>query len=271
LKRLGFNNVLLEQIEPYLTRPIDDNFVNNLAAKIATHDYVAPLAVVPRGPKFLCAGGVHRFLALKKLKRPTAPCMIYEASDRELPIIALLDNELLPMTRIDKAKIIKKMLEEGQTEEKICDELKISLTQLNSLLVLLEIPEEHKDALSEYPKKPTPQKPLSSTHVEEIEKISDVNRAKRKSELYSVIIEKARKAGNGKTKIYSHRDVREIVTKSNAQPKKSIKEIADEIKKGHESTEDEGTVKKICPKCKGRGYIIEKESTESLEKYMKKV
>jgi len=260
MKRLGFEEISLEKIDPYVTRPVDDIFVNNLAAKIATHDYVTPLAVVPSGSKFLCAGGVHRFLALKKLNREFAPCIVYEASDRELPIIALLDNETLPMTRIDRAKIIRKMLDEGQTEEEICDELKISSTQLHSLLILLNIPEEYKNELSEYPKKPTPKKPLSSTHVEEIEKISSTNRAKRKSELYAMIVERARKAQKDETiKIYSHRDVREIVTKSNGQPKKSIQEVADEVEKGRKFTEDEEIIKKICPTCKGRGYVTEKE------------
>jgi hypothetical protein len=146
------------------------------------------------------------------------------------------------------------MLDEGQKEEEICDELKISSTQLHSLLVLLNIPEEYKDEVSEYPKKPTPQKPLSSSHVEEIEKLSNTNRTKRKSELYVMIVERARKGQKDETtKIYSHRDVREIVTKSNAQPEKSIREVADEVEKGRRFTK--GIIKKICPTCKGRGYL----------------
>lgn len=265
MKFIEFKKVSLEEIEPYYSRPVDDIFVNNLAAKIATHDYVAPLAVVPKGSKFLCAGGVHRFLALKKLNRENAPCVVYEASDEELPIVALLDNETLPLTRIDKAKIIRKMLDEGRTEEKICDELKISSRQLHSLLALLNIPVKYKDEISEYPKKPTPEKPLSSSHVEEIEKLSNKNRTKRRSELYTIIIERARKAQtDGTVKIYSHREVREIVTKSNAQPNKSIQKVADEVEKGDIPTKDEGIIKKICPTCKGRGYLTEKR-TKSLE------
>lgn len=135
--------------------------------------------------------------------------------------------------------------------------MKISSRQLSSLLVLLNVPEEYRDKIIEYPKFPTSNKPLSSSHVEEIEKLSNVNKMERKSELYSLIMERTRKARADGIKIYSHRDIRSIVTMSNAQPERSIQEIAAEIKKGHSSTNNNGTTKIICPMCKGRGYLYE--------------
>lgn len=258
MKHLGFDYVKIDEIEPHLTRPVDSSFVNNLAAKIATHNYIAPLGVVRRGSTFLCAGGVHRFLALKKLKRKTAPCSIYEASDEELPVIALLDNEVLPMSRIDKAKIIQKMLDEGRAEDEICDDLKISPRQLNSLLVLLNIPDKLRSKLIDYPKRPNPNKPLSSTHVEEIEKLSGSQRERRKSDLYDLILKRAKKAkADGDVNIYSHREVREIVKVSNAEPRKLVQKIVTQIeKKKRLASLAVRKSRKLCPTCKGRGYIV---------------
>lgn len=74
--------------------------------------------------------------------------------------------------------------------------------------------------------------------------------------MYSLIMERARRAqADGTVKIYFHRDIRQIVTMSNAQPERPILEIAREIEKGHSSTKDDGIVKTICPVCKGRGYL----------------
>lgn len=257
MKHLGFSYIELGKIEPYLTRPVNSSFVNNLAAKIATHNYVAPLGVVKRGSTYLCAGGIHRLLALRKLKRKTAPCCVYKATDEELPIIALLDNEVLPMSRIDKAKIIKKMFDEGRTEDEVCDDLKISARQLNSLLVLLNVPEEYRKKIIEYPKRPNPKKPLSSTHVEEIEKLSGKHRAKRKSELYTLILDRARKAKvDANVKIYSHREVRRIVKISDSMPEKSIRSVEAQIERRERlASEVTKKTRKVCPTCKGRGYI----------------
>lgn len=257
MEYIGFKHIPLEKIKPYLTRSVDSSFVNNLAAKIATHDYIAPVAVVPRESGFLCAGGVHRFLALQKLKRQTAPCCIYKATDQELPILALLDNESLPMSRIDKAKVIQRMLDEGRKPEEVSDDLKISMVQLNNFLVLLNIPEQYTHKIMEYPKRPNPDKPLTSTHVEEIEKLSIKKKEKRKSELYDLILKRARAARkDSDIKIYSHRDVREIVKKSNEQPSLSIKKVAEKFEaKKEKLTISEEKKRKICPMCKGRGYL----------------
>ena len=257
MKHLGFSNIELGKIEPYLTRPVDSSFVNNLAAKIATHNYIAPLGVVKRGSTYLCAGGVHRLLALRKLKRKTAPCCVYRASDEELPILAILDNDVLPMSRIDKAKIIQKMFHEGRSEDEICDDLKISSRQLNSLLVLLNVPEEYRKKIIEYPKRPNPKKPLSSTHVEEIEKLSGKHRARRKSELYAQILDRARRVKvDANVKIYSHREVRQIVKESNSMPEKSISGVAAKIERRKRlANEVTKKTRKVCPTCKGRGYI----------------
>jgi ParB-like chromosome segregation protein Spo0J len=257
MKHLGFSDVELRTIKPYLTRPVDSSFVNNLAAKIATHNYVAPLGVVKRGSTYLCAGGVHRLLALKKLRRKTAPCCVYKATDEELPVIALLDNDVLPMSRIDKAKIINKMFDEGRSEDEICDDLKISSRQLNSLLVLLNVPEEYRKKIIEYPKRPNPKKPLSSTHVEEIEKLSGKHQARRRSELYAQILDRARKAKvDANVKIFSHREVRRIVKVSNSMPEKSIGSVAAQIERREQlASEVTKKARKVCPTCKGRGYI----------------
>lgn len=258
MRLLEFKHIKLERIEPYLTRPVDSSFVNNLAAKIASHNYVSPLGVIKRDSTYLCAGGVHRLLALRKLQRKTAPCCVYEATDEEVPILALLDNEVLPMSRIDKAKIIQKMLDEGRNEGEICDDLKISSRQLNSLLVLLNVPRKYRKKIIEYPKRPNPNRPLSSTHVEEIEKLSRKQRARRKSELYTVILGRAKKAKvDVNAKIYSHREVREIVKLSNRKPRKTIEAIANQIdRRKRLASEVERRFRKVCPTCKGRGYIV---------------
>ncbi len=100
-------------------------------------------------------------------------------------------------------------------------------------------------------------------HVEEIEKLSRKNRQKRKSELYEIIIERARNAqSDGVSKLYSHREIREMVTRSNAQQNRSVLEIAKEFEKNQTSNNDK--TRKICPVCKGKGYLLEKGKRDSL-------
>ena len=124
-----------------------------LAASIAEHGLLSPLAVRKAGGAYEVVAGERRLRALRLLGWQSAPCVLVTADDLESRLMALVENlQRQDLHYLDEAEACRAILREhGLTQEELARRLGRSPSALANRLRLLKLPESVRAALRESP------------------------------------------------------------------------------------------------------------------------
>ena len=124
-----------------------------LAASIAEHGLLVPLAVRKVGRGYAVVAGERRLRALRLLGWKSAPCVLVTADDLESRLMALVENiQRQELHYLDEAEACRAILREhGLTQEELAHRLGRSPSALANRLRLLKLPESVRAVLRESP------------------------------------------------------------------------------------------------------------------------
>lgn len=124
-----------------------------LAASIAEHGLLVPLAVRKVGRGYAVVAGERRLRALRLLGWKSAPCVLVTADDLESRLMALVENiQRQELHYLDEAEACRAILREhGLTQEELARRLGRSPSALANRLRLLKLPESVRAVLRESP------------------------------------------------------------------------------------------------------------------------
>lgn len=150
-------NINLIEVSAFNTRKdleagTEDSSLDDLAKSIAEKGLLSPIIVRSKpGERYELIAGQRRYLACRKLKWKTIPCIVRsDLSDNDATVISLIENvhraELNP---IDKANALGGLLERYKNDyKKVSKETGISVTTVRRYVSLLGLPEEIKRKVS---------------------------------------------------------------------------------------------------------------------------
>lgn len=157
--------VKVEQIVPNPYQPrnsIENGDISSLAESIAQNGILQPLTVRRYGDKYELIAGERRLRAAKQCEMDVVPCIVYDISQRESAILALVENiQREDLSFFDEAMAIEKLIKYyGMTQEDAAAKLgkaqstianKLRLLRLTDaerqLIVKNELTERHARAL----------------------------------------------------------------------------------------------------------------------------
>lgn len=154
--------------------------IRALAASIARHGLLSPLAVRRVEGGYELVAGERRLRALRLLGWKSAPCVLLDADDLESRLLSLIENiQREDLHYLDEAEACRAILSEhGITQEELARRLGRSPSAVANRLRLLKLPGEVRAFLRETPS-------LSERHARALLKLPDAARQ----------LEAARRAG----------------------------------------------------------------------------
>lgn len=141
---------------------IDETEINELAASIKESGLKQPIEVTPRGDRFLIVFGDRRFLAHKKLKKPSILCRVVSLSDEDVLLDRALENlQRKNLTPYEEALQYERLQHTaGKSLNEIAQYVGKSPGVIRRRLDILRMPDSFQDALH--------QKKISPTVAEEL-------------------------------------------------------------------------------------------------------
>ena len=124
-KEKQVNKVLEVAIEDILPNPYqprsdcEQSDISSLAESIAQNGILQPLTVRRIGDKYELIAGERRLRAAKSCEMEVVPCIVYDISQRESAILALVENiQREDLSFFDEALAIEKLIKYyGMTQE----------------------------------------------------------------------------------------------------------------------------------------------------------
>ncbi|MBQ9139908.1 MAG: ParB/RepB/Spo0J family partition protein [Ruminococcus sp.] len=123
-----------------------------LAESIANNGILQPLSVRKIGEKYELIAGERRLRAAKMCELQSVPCIIYEMSDRNSAILALVENiQRQDLTFFDEAAAIEKLIGYyGLTQEEAASKLGKAQSTIANKLRLLRLTAEEREIIAQY-------------------------------------------------------------------------------------------------------------------------
>ena len=141
----------LREIEPDPGQPrktFDDEALGELAASIAEHGLIQPIAVRPKAAGgYLIVAGERRWRAARMAGLDEVPVLIKEVTDEQAAALALIENlQREDLDPIEVAEGCKKLIERyGLTQEEAAKRLGKSRSAITNAMRLLNLPEYVRD------------------------------------------------------------------------------------------------------------------------------
>ncbi len=144
IKFLPVENVLFSSFQPRLSYEEDGKF-KELLKSIESKGVLQPILVRQVGENlYECVAGERRLRACKHLGIEKIPAIVRDLSDKEVLLIALIENvQRKDLNPIEEALSYRRLIEEfGYTQEEIAQEVGKDRATIANLIRLLSLPEE---------------------------------------------------------------------------------------------------------------------------------
>ena len=132
---------------PYQPRnDIDNGDISSLAESIEQNGILQPLTVRRYSDKFELIAGERRLRAAKMCNMDAVPCIVYDISQRESAILALVENiQREDLSYFDEASAIEKLIKYyGMTQEDAAAKLGKAQSTIANKLRLLRLTDEER-------------------------------------------------------------------------------------------------------------------------------
>ena len=142
-----FRELSVESLAPNPEQPRSDiaaGDIEGLAASIASRGLLEPIVVRLRGGKYQIIAGERRWRAARRAGLEKVPAVVREAEDRDVGLLALIENlQREDLNAIEEAIAFRRLVETlGLTHEAIASEVGRSRTAVTNSLRLLELTPE---------------------------------------------------------------------------------------------------------------------------------
>ena len=199
----------LREIEPDPDQPrktFDEEALGELAASIAEHGLLQPIAVRPKkvGPGYIIIAGERRWRAARLAGLDEVPVIIKDVTDEQAAALALIENlQREDLNAIEEATGYKQLMERyGMTQEQVAKRVGKSRPAIANALRLLNLPQKVMDMVGEGE--------VSPGHARALLAFDDQDR----------IVEIAQKVKTGK---YSVRDIERMAKNQDEKKEKAAK------------------------------------------------
>ena len=132
----------VDELEPFMLRELRKTVLAKLEERIREwYNSAKPLSVVHLNGKYIVVDGNHRLEIIKKLGIEEVPCAIYCDVDNlyKLSVDSNLDEDTYaPLDLFDWLAIIRKLREEGKTQQEIADTLGWSREKVKNYVAVLD-------------------------------------------------------------------------------------------------------------------------------------
>ena len=124
----------------------------NLAESIANNGILQPLSVRRIGEKYELIAGERRLRAAKMCELQSVPCIVYEMSDRNSAILALVENiQRQNLSFFDEAAAIEKLISYyGLTQEEAASKLGKAQSTIANKLRILRLTASERDIIAKF-------------------------------------------------------------------------------------------------------------------------
>lgn len=148
-------NIDIERILPNLHQPrisFEDDELNALADSIRTNGILQPLSVRKIGDDYELIAGERRLRAAKICGFSKVPCIVYDISDRDSAILALVENiQRQGLTFFEEAAAIESLISiYGLTQEEAAAQLGKAQCTIANKLRLLRLSQDERDLIVKY-------------------------------------------------------------------------------------------------------------------------
>ena len=157
-KEKQVNKVLEVAIEDILPNPYqprsdcEQSDISSLAESIAQNGILQPLAVRRIGDKYELIAGERRLRAAKSCEMEVVPCIVYDISQRESAILALVENiQREDLSFFDEALAIEKLIKYyGMTQEDAAAKLGKAQSTIANKLRLLRLTDDERKLIVQF-------------------------------------------------------------------------------------------------------------------------
>ncbi len=148
----NINEVDIEDVivNPYQPRKVfKEEEISSLAESIKNNQLLNPVVVTKKDDKFVIVSGERRFRAIKSLGWEKLPVSIIEVNDKELSVLALVENvQRVDLNDIEKAYACAELKREfGLTDAELASQLGFSRSAVSNLIRLIVLPSFIKEAI----------------------------------------------------------------------------------------------------------------------------
>lgn len=142
-------------------RPINQEHVKELAESIRVHGVRDDLLIFQDGEEIVLAHGEHRLRAVRLLQSQgveikLVPIKIFVGADgkkkpspTDLIVFQFADNSTLPLTQIERAEGVRRLIVYGWTKEEIGQKIGLGVGQVSNLLTLSAVDPDLKQMIEE--------------------------------------------------------------------------------------------------------------------------
>lgn len=146
-------HIPLDEIRPNPYQPRaqwDEAALAELAESIREHGVVQPVVVRPRDDGYELIAGERRWRAAQRAGLKEIPAVVREASDRDVAVLALLENvQREDLNFFEVAEGYARLLKEfGMTQEELAAQVGRSQSAIANLLRLLRLPAQVREVIS---------------------------------------------------------------------------------------------------------------------------
>lgn len=157
-KEKQVNKVLEVAVEDILPNPyqprsdFEQSDISSLAESISQNGILQPLTVRRIGDKFELIAGERRLRAAKSCEMEFVPCIVYDISQRESAILALVENiQRQDLSFFDEAAAIEKLITHyGMTQEDAAAKLGRAQSTVANKLRLLRLTDKERELIIKY-------------------------------------------------------------------------------------------------------------------------
>ena len=135
----------IDQIQPNPLQPrvsFDSDKLEELARSIAQSGILQPIVVRPASDGYEIVAGERRWRAAQRAGLTAIPCIVQDASDREMLELALVENvQRDDLSAIEEAQAYRLMVEQfGLSQSQIAEKVGRSRAAVANTLRLLQLP-----------------------------------------------------------------------------------------------------------------------------------
>ena len=143
----GLAMLAISTIKPNPDQPrsnFDEAALDELAASIAARGVIQPIIVRPKGKSYQLVAGERRWRAAQKAQLHEIPALIRELSDRDVSVLALIENvQREDLNPVEEARAYQQLSDQqGLTQAEIAKLVEKSRSHVANLLRLLSLPAE---------------------------------------------------------------------------------------------------------------------------------
>jgi len=255
-KSLGIIEVELDKIIQNSYQPrknFNDEKLKELAASIKEQGVIQPIIVHRAGSGYQLIAGERRWRASRLAGLKTIPCIVKEATKRELLEMSLIENiQREDLNPLETAEAYKRLQDEFKlTQEDLARRVGKERSTVTNSLRILSLPKEVKQDLS-----------TGAISLGHAKALLSLERSRDQIQLASLIVKKD----------LSVREAEVLASRLKNPPKEKKAIVSLELKSVEEKLRKVlGTKVNILSKAKGGKIVIEYYSTDELERILDKI